>query len=90
MHTHGGYGYDFGDADFAKYSSFAKAITREGVTRYCPATVTLPIKEVTNILTIFSQWMKNQNIGLQARCIGAHIEGPFISPIQKGAHRQIY
>ena len=86
VHTHGGYGVAFEDASIESFSLYAQQILREGVTRFCQATVTGTNKNISQSLVIYKEWLANHNHGLQALQIGAHIEGPFISPIKKGAH----
>ncbi len=85
-HTHGGYGTDFESASIEAYSAFAKKITQEGVTRFCQGSVTESDKNMVNSLKIYAEWMKKHNNGNQARQLGCHIEGPFISKAKKGAH----
>ncbi|WP_425381081.1 N-acetylglucosamine-6-phosphate deacetylase [Spiroplasma endosymbiont of Polydrusus pterygomalis] len=86
LHVHGGYGYSLMDGTIESISNFAQLVPKEGVTKFCYATVTASKKEIDNILSVFAQYMKTENEGNKARIIGAYLEGPFISELQKGAH----
>ncbi|AGM26238.1 N-acetylglucosamine-6-phosphate deacetylase [Spiroplasma syrphidicola EA-1] len=87
-HVHGGYGYNFEQGTIDSFVNFAKNVTKEGITRYCQGTVTGAISNLEKILTVYADFMANHNNGPQARQIGAHLEGPFISPAFKGAHEE--
>ncbi|WP_174480029.1 N-acetylglucosamine-6-phosphate deacetylase [Spiroplasma endosymbiont of Danaus chrysippus] len=86
LHVHGGYGYSLMDGTIESINNFAKLVPKEGVTKFCYATVTASKKEIDNILSVFAKYMKTENKGNRARIIGAYLEGPFISELQKGAH----
>lgn len=86
LHVHGGYGYSLMDGTIESINSFAQLVPKEGVTKFCYATVTASKKEIDHILDVFAQYMKTENEGNKARIIGAYLEGPFISSLQKGAH----
>ncbi|WP_338960997.1 MULTISPECIES: N-acetylglucosamine-6-phosphate deacetylase [unclassified Spiroplasma] len=86
LHVHGGYGYSLMDGTIESINNFAKLVPKEGVTKFCYATVTASKKEIDNVLSVFAKYMKTENKGNKARIIGAYLEGPFISELQKGAH----
>lgn len=86
LHVHGGYGYSLMDGTIESINNFARLVPKEGVTKFCYATVTASKKEIDNILSVFAKYMKTENKGNKARIIGAYLEGPFISELQKGAH----
>ncbi|KNG79375.1 N-acetylglucosamine-6-phosphate deacetylase [Mycoplasma sp. HU2014] len=85
-HTHGGYGVDFEQGDQNRFKIFADNIVKEGITRYVQSTVTNDDQKTETILKEFSEFMKLNNG--KAKCIGAHLEGPFISKFKKGAHQE--
>jgi len=87
LHVHGGYGYSLMDNNILSITNFAKNVTKEGVTKFCYATVTASKTEIDQILTTFGQYMASENhVNNKAKIIGAYLEGPFISSLQKGAH----
>ena len=58
-----------------------------GVTAICPATMTLPVNQLEDILSVsaaYKKWQETtQNDG--SDLIGVNMEGPFISKVKKGA-----
>ena len=55
-----------------------------GVTTIAPATMTLPVEELEDILRTATEYKKEQN-PKGADLVGVNMEGPFISPVKKGA-----
>lgn len=89
IHVHGGYGYSFIDKSRSLQDSlnnFAQAVVKEGVTKFCSATVTAPKPELDQFFQQFGQYMKTEQPVAQAKVVGAYLEGPFISLQYKGAH----
>lgn len=84
-HVHGGYGVDFETGDQNRFAIFAKQVAQEGITKYCQASVSNSIADNDRYYAEFGQFMKQNNFG--AKCLGAHLEGPFISKDKKGAHQ---
>lgn len=89
IHVHGGYGYSFIDeknhlAD--SLNNFALQVTKEGVTKFCCATVTSTKPVLDEFFNQLGQYMAVAQPTAQAQLLGAYLEGPFISPEYKGAH----
>ncbi|QEH61819.1 N-acetylglucosamine-6-phosphate deacetylase [Spiroplasma chinense] len=84
-HVHGGYGVDFETGTVEAYQKFGKMIPKEGITSYIQASVTNSKENNLKYLSAFKEFMKNQDEN-SAKCLGLHMEGPFISPAKKGAH----
>ncbi|WP_339035015.1 N-acetylglucosamine-6-phosphate deacetylase [Spiroplasma endosymbiont of Cantharis rufa] len=83
-HVHGGYGYDFENGTISAFENFSKSVSKEGITSYVQASVTNSKENNIKYLKEFSKFMENQKLG--SKCLGLHMEGPFISKEKKGAH----
>ncbi|ATZ18730.1 N-acetylglucosamine-6-phosphate deacetylase [Williamsoniiplasma somnilux] len=84
-HVHGGYGVDFETGDTNRFEHFALNVGKEGITKYCQASITNSLGFTNKIYKEFGDFMSKSN-KQGAICLGAHMEGPFISPAKKGAH----
>ena len=82
-HIHGANGTDFMDAKISSIGHTVHALPREGVTSLLATTMTMDAHHIENALQAIDFWMKDQHRG--ARILGAHLEGPFISPKHVGA-----
>lgn len=100
MHLHGCAGYDFSDGDLEAIDEIAKYEASIGVTSICPATMTLPVKELMaalNCAAIYKEWQTrraermrkpkkaHEAEPVRANLVGINMEGPFISKSKKGA-----
>ena len=86
VHIHGCAGADTMDADMDGLERMAKMQARTGVTGFLPTTMTCKWYEVEDALATVMEAMESQPMG--ARVLGAHMEGPFISPAKKGAQAE--
>ena len=73
-------GVDFASADSAGYRRAGEALLECGVTAFQPTLITAPEQELVAALAE----VPLASIG--PRVIGAHLEGPFLSPLRLGAH----
>ncbi len=84
IHVHGGGGFDTMDATFEAVENISKFKINEGVTSFCPTTVTASdektVKAIKNILDCKKRGVSG------AKIIGTFLEGPFIDKKFKGAH----
>jgi N-acetylglucosamine-6-phosphate deacetylase len=85
----GGFGVDFADADDEQWAHVAHALPGTGVTSFVPTVITAPLTELGEALRRFAVLQP----GLAARpgvarALGIHVEGPFLSPRRRGAHRE--
>lgn len=85
-HVHGGYGVTFETGQVTAYEKYAQETVKEGVTSFCLTSVTNSESENDAYYAEFGKFMQQTNHEGQATCLGAHMEGPFISPAKKGAH----
>ena len=86
LHFHGCVGDDFCDGDKEAIRRIAEYEASVGVTAIAPATMTLPVKELENILKTAVAYKKEYEKNKKtADFVGINMEGPFISPVKKGA-----
>jgi N-acetylglucosamine-6-phosphate deacetylase len=80
LQVNGFAGVDFFSADTNGYRRAGEALLQCGVTAYQPTFITSPEEELTAALR------EVPHNGATPRIIGAHLEGPFISPERLGTH----
>ncbi len=73
-------GVDFLDADTEGYVRAGAALLESGVTAYLPTLITAPEERLLAALA------EIQEGGRGPRILGAHVEGPFLSPRRLGTH----
>jgi N-acetylglucosamine-6-phosphate deacetylase len=73
-------GVDFLDTDAAGYERAGEALLETGVTAYLPTLITAPEERLVAALGAIAEG------GRGPRILGAHVEGPFISPRRLGTH----
>lgn len=85
IHFHGCAGHDFCEGTHEAFTAIAEYEAANGITRICPATMTLPEENLTHIMQAaktFSKSCKN--------FAGIYLEGPFISREKLGAQNPAY
>ena len=82
IHSHGAVRHDFSDADVDGLKVILKYEKSQGVTSYCPTSMTLPKEELLKIFQTAKDVDQDETC---ARIVGINMEGPFISPAKKGA-----
>lgn len=88
LHFHGCVGADVCDGTPEALKKIAQYEASIGVTAIAPATMTLPVEELEQILRNAAAYKRSQDEKLQlpeADLLGLNMEGPFISPVKKGA-----
>jgi len=93
IHFHGCMGADFCDGTPEALRTIAGYEAAHGITAICPATLTLPSEELVHVLenaAAFASLQRKTRHADQADLIGINMEGPFISPVRKGAQNGKY
>lgn len=85
LHFHGCKGDDFCDGNEEAIERIAQYEASIGVTAIAPATMTLPVEELKQILSVAAKYKKNGTSPKAADLVGINMEGPFISKVKKGA-----
>lgn len=88
IHTHGAFGHDAMDGDSTSLEAICKGLPESGVTSFLPTTITMEWGKIQKALANLRNHMNMHESG--ARVLGAHLEGPFINPVRKGAHDEAY
>ncbi len=88
IHIHGYKGYDTSDADENGMIKISEEIVKNGVTAWCPTTMTVEKSIIQNSLDIIKRLKTSGKT--KAKVLGANVEGPFINPSKKGAQSEKY
>lgn len=88
IHLHGGGGADTMDATYEALNTISVAHSKGGTTTIVPSTVSAPIGNIINAINSIRASMQKGVDG--AKILGVHIEGPYLSLEQKGAHDEKY
>ena len=90
LHCHGFMGWDASHADLGELRHMSDQMVRWGVTAWLPTTMTLAWPDLENCFTAIRAAKNLSNGGdwQGAHVLGAHAEGPFISPKRKGAQAE--
>lgn len=88
VHIHGAAGYDTMDGTSEAINEISKAIMNYGTTSFLPTTMTVSIEEINKAMKAIKEVRDNGSEG--ANVLGAHLEGPFISPSAIGAQNPNY
>lgn len=85
VHSHGAKGHDFSDGDAEGLKKILQYEKSQGITSYCPTSMTLP-REL--LLKIFQTAVDVKWDETCAHIAGVNMEGPFIDPAKKGAQAE--
>jgi len=87
IHCHGSSGADVMDCTTEAIEKIAKAKIEDGVTSFCPTTLTASQDDLVKAAMAVKNYGGKQSY---ARSLGLHLEGPFVNPAFKGAQNPKY
>ena len=82
QHTHGAAGYDTMDATREAMEAICRHHLVTGVTTFLPTTMTATLEETAHVLAFLAQYEPSVPVEIA----GVHLEGPFLSRGNRGAH----
>jgi N-acetylglucosamine-6-phosphate deacetylase len=83
LHNNGAFGVDCATATPEEWDSFVNGLATRGVTGVLPTIITAPLPDIAEAATRLRDAM-HRHPGL----LGLHLEGPFLAPPKRGAHRE--
>jgi len=84
IHVHGALGIDTMDADVQGLGRMARFFARHGVTAFLATTMSAPDDAVSQALEAVAEAQQTKLGG--AKLLGAHLEGPYLDTVRRGAH----
>ena len=85
MHIHGLRGYDTMDCQVASLQKMSSILPSYGVTSFVPTTISAKSETIEQALQTAREAKRMETAG--AEMLGVHVEGPFLSAQERGAHR---
>lgn len=82
IHIHGALGADSSSGSTEQLQAISRHLASNGITAFCPTTMTLPHSTLVKTFTTVSDCIGNES---GASIIGINMEGPYISYEKKGA-----
>jgi N-acetylglucosamine-6-phosphate deacetylase len=84
LQLNGGWGIDL-SREPERIWNLAAHLVADGVTAFCPTLVSCPESVRTRFLELLRTGPPNDGVP-RARSLGAHLEGPILNPVRRGAH----
>ncbi|HSK22999.1 MAG TPA: N-acetylglucosamine-6-phosphate deacetylase [Egicoccus sp.] len=84
IQCNGAFDHDLASTDDEGWDEVMRRLPELGVTAVVPTFVTAPLLELTAALRAAAG---RTPVARGARCLGVHVEGPYLSPARPGAHR---
>ena len=88
IHIHGYLGEDTSDGKAQGIKKMANGIMKNGVTSWCPTTMTVSMDEINTALDVVRSLKEESKDWDGAEILGVNLEGPFINPKKKGAQAE--
>lgn len=85
QHLHGAFGVDFNQASATQIQELLLRLPQHGITGVLPTLITAPKLDLVMALSKLEDVITTVERG-QARVMGIHLEGPFLSKEYRGAH----
>jgi len=91
VHIHGSGGFDVMEAadDPMVFHRLGRWLVAHGVTSYLATTVSAPLERISGILAAWLEYARvcaQEEPVVAAKCLGIHLEGPYLNPHRAGAH----
>lgn len=84
LHVHGAAGCDLMDGSATTLATVSKVLARYGTTSFLATTMSASDTDLECALRGLAPHMNEELPG--ARCLGIHMEGPFLNPLRRGTH----
>ena len=88
IHIHGYLGEDTSDGSADGIRKMANGIMKNGVTSWCPTTMTVSMEEINAALETVRSLKPESKTWDGAEILGVNLEGPYINPKKKGAQAE--
>lgn len=90
IHIHGYLGEDTSDGNADGIRKIANGIMKNGVTSWCPTTMTVSMEEINTALETVRSLKEDSKTWDGAEILGVNLEGPYINPKKKGAQAETH
>ncbi len=90
IHIHGYLGEDTSDGNADGVYKMANGVMKNGVTAFCPTTMTVSMDEINASLKVVRSLKEKSKSWDGAEILGVNLEGPFINPKKKGAQAETH